>query len=135
MVVLGGMGSISGAALAAIILTILPELLRHPPHVWHVGIAVTVVAAIYSRRRLRTVLVLAGVVIALEVVRDVAIAYGIDLSRYRMILYAMTLILVMILRQQGLLGVHEIWEFDYLRPWRRMFRGLLRDGPDGGETP
>jgi branched-chain amino acid transport system permease protein len=67
MVVLGGLGSISGATIAAIMLTLLPELLR-----------------------------------------------GFDL--YRMIIYALLLIVVMILRPQGLLGIHEIW--DYL-PGRR----------------
>jgi branched-chain amino acid transport system permease protein len=61
MVVLGGMGSVSGAALAAIILTILPELLR-------------------------------------------------EFAQYRMILYALALIIMMIVRPQGLFGVREIWE-------------------------
>jgi branched-chain amino acid transport system permease protein len=61
MVVLGGMGSISGAVLAAIILSILPELLR-------------------------------------------------EFSQYRLIVYALLLILMMIFRPQGLFGVKEIWE-------------------------
>ena len=38
MVVLGGMGSISGAASAATLLTILPELLRRPPSLFPHGI-------------------------------------------------------------------------------------------------
>jgi branched-chain amino acid transport system permease protein len=67
MVVLGGLGSISGAIIAAVTLTILPELLR-----------------------------------------------GFDL--YRMVVYALLLIVIMILRPQGLLGIREIW--DYL-PIRR----------------
>lgn len=66
MVVLGGLGSISGAFLAAIILTILPELLR-------------------------------------------------SVSEYRMVAYATALILMMLLRPQGLLGVREIWD---KRTWR-----------------
>jgi branched-chain amino acid transport system permease protein len=61
MVVLGGMGSISGAALAAALLTILPEVLR-------------------------------------------------EFSDYRMIVYALSLIVMMIVRPQGLFGVHEVWE-------------------------
>jgi branched-chain amino acid transport system permease protein len=61
MVVLGGMGSISGAALAAALLTILPEALR-------------------------------------------------EFADYRMIVYALSLIVMMIVRPQGLFGVHEIWE-------------------------
>jgi branched-chain amino acid transport system permease protein len=66
MVVLGGLGSISGAVLAAIILTILPEALR-------------------------------------------------DLAQYRLVIYALLLILMMILRPQGLFGLKEIWEFDWAR--------------------
>jgi branched-chain amino acid transport system permease protein len=61
MVVLGGLGSVSGAVLAAIILTILPELLR-------------------------------------------------GLSDYRMIVYALSLIIMMIVRPQGLFGIRELWE-------------------------
>ena len=61
MVVLGGLGSVSGAALAAIILIALPELLR-------------------------------------------------SFEQYRMILYSLLLIIMMIVRPQGLLGVREAWE-------------------------
>lgn len=61
MVVLGGMGSISGASLAAIILTLLPELLR-------------------------------------------------TFAQYRMIIYALLLILMMMLRPKGLFGIYEVWD-------------------------
>jgi branched-chain amino acid transport system permease protein len=60
MVTLGGLGSISGAILAAVVLTLLPEALR--------GIA-----------------------------------------QYRMIIYALLLIFMMLLRPQGLLGGRELW--------------------------
>jgi branched-chain amino acid transport system permease protein len=60
MVVLGGMGSISGAALAAVVLTLLTEVLR-------------------------------------------------SFQDYRMVSYALLLILVMILRPQGLFGTQELW--------------------------
>ena len=59
MVVLGGMGSISGSVLAAIVLTLSPELLR-------------------------------------------------PVKEYRMVLYALMLIVLMITRPQGLLGTREI---------------------------
>ncbi len=62
MVVLGGMGSISGAALAAVTLTLLTELLR-------------------------------------------------SVQDYRMVSYALLLILVMILRPEGLFGTRELWHF------------------------
>jgi branched-chain amino acid transport system permease protein len=58
-VVLGGLGSISGSVLAAIVLTLLPEVLRP--------------------------------------VKD-----------YRMVIYALMLIVLMIARPQGLLGANEI---------------------------
>jgi branched-chain amino acid transport system permease protein len=66
MVVLGGMGSVSGAVLAAIVLTILPEALR-------------------------------------------------GFSEFRMPIYALALILMMILRPQGLLGLKEIWQMRWFR--------------------
>ncbi|MEQ1565795.1 MAG: branched-chain amino acid ABC transporter permease [Myxococcota bacterium] len=68
MVVLGGMGSVSGTTLAAILLTVLPELLR-------------------------------------------------EFSEYRMVVFAITLIAMMLLRPQGLFGVREIWEVPAVRRW------------------
>jgi branched-chain amino acid transport system permease protein len=68
MVVLGGMGSVSGTTLAAIVLTLLPELLR-------------------------------------------------GFSEYRMVVYAILLIVVMLVRPQGLLGLRELWEVPLLRRW------------------
>jgi branched-chain amino acid transport system permease protein len=62
MVVLGGLGSISGAALAALVLTLLPEILR-------------------------------------------------EVAEYRMVVYALLLIIIMIVRPQGMLGVRELWDF------------------------
>lgn len=73
MVVLGGMGSISGVVLAAIALTILPELLRNLS--WVPGLP----PAMHN------------------------------ISDYRMIIYALLLIVVMIVRPQGLFGIREIW--------------------------
>src|SRR3954471_4960685 len=61
MVVLGGLGSVSGSTIAAIILTVLPEMLR-------------------------------------------------SVDRYRMIVYALLLIIMMIVRPQGLFGVREAWD-------------------------
>jgi len=66
MVVLGGMGSVSSAVLAAIVLTLLPEALR-------------------------------------------------GFSEFRMPIYALALILMMILRPQGILGLKEIWELTWVR--------------------
>jgi branched-chain amino acid transport system permease protein len=81
MVVLGGMGSITGVVLAASILTIMPELFR-------------------------------------------------EFSQYRMPIYALALIIVMIVRPQGLFGIKELWDTQL---WRRLVAklGLAR----GGRTP
>jgi branched-chain amino acid transport system permease protein len=75
MVVLGGMGSISGSTLAAILLTILPEALR--------------TVTDYANGFLPP-------------------AYA--LPDLRMIIYSLALILMMVLRPQGLFGLHEIWD-------------------------
>jgi len=80
MVVLGGLGSISGAALAAAVVTLLPELLRNR----HVG--------------------------------------PIDLSSYRLVIYALALILMMIFRPKGLLGVSELWDRSL---WTRGKKGRM----------
>ena len=69
IVVLGGMGSITGVVVAATMLTILPEVFR-------------------------------------------------EFSEYRMIFYALALILMMILRPQGLFGLKELWE---LSIWKKIF--------------
>ncbi|MCC6548424.1 branched-chain amino acid ABC transporter permease [Candidatus Sumerlaeota bacterium] len=70
MVVLGGMGSISGSVIAAVALTILPESLR-------------------------------------------------EFSEYRMIVYAILLIVFMIVRPDGIFGIREFWEVKWIR---RLFR-------------
>ena len=45
-------------------------------------------------------------------------AHGVQLSDYRMVFYALSLILVMILRPEGLLGTRELWEL-----WPRKRKG------------
>ncbi len=68
IVVIGGMGSITGIVLGATILVVLPELFR-------------------------------------------------EFSEYRMIVYALALIVVMIARPQGIMGIRELWE---LPVWRKL---------------
>jgi branched-chain amino acid transport system permease protein len=82
MVTLGGLGSISGAILAAIVLTMMPEVLR-------------------------------------------------PIAEYRMIIYCLLLIFMMLLRPRGLLGGLELW------PRRRGQRMPLptEDRDDRGEQP
>jgi ABC-type branched-subunit amino acid transport system permease subunit len=114
MVVLGGLGSISGSALAAVILTILPEVLRQPPSllsVWIVvPVAIAVLLVLFAQRRVRALLALLGACVAWEAVRYLALRNNVNLAEYRMVLFALGLILMMILRPQGLLGLKEVWE-------------------------
>jgi branched-chain amino acid transport system permease protein len=77
IVVIGGMGSITGVVLGASILVVLPELFR-------------------------------------------------EFSEYRMIVYALALIVVMILRPQGVMGVQELWDLAWTRPawWKKAVHNL-----------
>lgn len=78
VIVLGGLGSISGAVLAAVVLTMLPEWLRD-------------------------------------------VGGGVD--RYRVIIYALLLVAMMVLRPQGLFGTRELWEMWPFTRLRRRPRG------------
>ncbi len=126
MVVLGGLGSISGAALAATLLTILPELLRNPPSLYPkglIGAAVVFVLILFMAPRKRgPIVTLISLCIAWEGTRWLAGKYEVNLADYRMIIYALSLIVMMIVRPQGLFGIREIW--DYLpvswQFWRRL---------------
>ena len=123
MVVLGGMGSISGAAFAAVLLTVLPEWLRQPTHVWPLGLVLVVAVLLLSRgRNRRGAIILATVVIVAEIARTIALARGVNLADYRMIFYSFSLILMMILRPQGLLGIREIWETGPVRALTRRWQ-------------
>ncbi|MEO5616716.1 MAG: branched-chain amino acid ABC transporter permease [Candidatus Eisenbacteria bacterium] len=88
MVVLGGMGSISGSALAAVVLTLLPEVLR--PVSQSFTSFVNLVLGSFTDARL-------------------------PLKDYRLVLYALMLIVLMITRPQGLLGTREFSLPGFLR--------------------
>jgi len=130
MVVLGGLGSISGAALAAVLVTVLSEWLKDPSTVLVYGLVVTALVAAFTALRGKYRLgggggspakvrkaVIKGVVtgvaltLLLEGARLLAERFGINLSDYRMVFYALILILVMLLRPNGLFGVKEVWDF------------------------
>lgn len=137
MVVLGGMGSISGAALAAIILTVLPEILRDPPPIWPAGLVLLVIMAVVQGTRrhwhIKSFIIVAVATTALEILRQVCNRYGINIADYRLLLYALMLILMMILRPEGLFGVNEIW--DYLVPSRYRRVKKYKDVDEGAPTP
>ena len=116
MVVLGGLGSISGATIAAILLTIANEWLRGPTHVYYVLLPILVIRIFawpYSRTKASIWWI--AVIIGVEAIRSLALWRGIDLGEYRMIIFALILISVMILRPKGLFGTAEITDIARLR--------------------
>ncbi|HWB52993.1 MAG TPA: branched-chain amino acid ABC transporter ATP-binding protein/permease [Tepidisphaeraceae bacterium] len=138
MVVLGGMGSVSGAAIAAILLTLLPELLRNPPDLWPWGLVGAVIIAVLillmAPRKKGPLITLISVCAAWEAMRWGANWLGIPLSDYRMVIYALALIVMMILRPEGLFGLKEIW--DYLPRRKAHATGLGSGaGPDTRKNP
>jgi ABC-type branched-subunit amino acid transport system permease subunit len=118
MVTLGGLGSISGAVLAAAGLTYLLELLRDPKNLWPWGwlvviLLVLALAALWLGRRDRRWLYGAITILVLAIIWDGGVAlakhFHRDLSELRMIIYSLALVLMMLLRPQGLLGGVELW--------------------------
>lgn len=150
MVVLGGLGSISGAAIAAAIVTYLPELLRTPETLEKFAI-VGVPLLLFGfamlgmagkeqtdadkktgrdRRALPRVLIGIGIVIVgLSLLAFAARRFNINLGEYRLIIYALALIIMMITRPQGLLGVRELWDGSLYRPLRDFFVPRKPGGP------
>jgi branched-chain amino acid transport system permease protein len=145
MVVLGGLGSISGAAIAAVILTPLPELLRKPEDllmIWPFALGALALglglrfasrkgSVLRGLARLFNSLGVIGLILA--GIAWLAMTYHVDLAGYRMVLYALALIIMMILRPQGLLGVLELWS-------RTLWKSSPRDGapraaPPAGPSP
>lgn len=132
MVVLGGLGSISGVVLAATTLTVLSEFLKDqsPPGILNilsswgsnvgspsqwpwlliVWIGMAVIATLTSQRKWAPWVMMACVLGGWEVLRNVALVLDLRLADYRLIIYALLLVLTMILRPKGLMGVSEIWE-------------------------
>lgn len=86
MIVLGGMGSITGSVLGALVITFLPELLRQLP------------GGVYD---------------------------------YRLVIYALLLIIIMIVRPQGVLGGRE-FGFSWLKRPRRLSEGTAAVGASTG---
>ncbi|HEY0009186.1 MAG TPA: branched-chain amino acid ABC transporter permease [Tepidisphaeraceae bacterium] len=126
MVVLGGLGSISGAVLAALILTVANEWLRDPTapfsffgydvQLWQIMLLVMVTRLlIWPANRLKALLFWGIAIACIEMLRQLSLRYGIALGDYRMIIYALTLILMMILRPSGLFGMSEITDLPKMR--------------------
>ncbi len=131
MIVLGGLGSITGAILGAVVITALPELLRTYPYeiiilLVLIPISVLILRAIGRARlpnvfrkgwtHIAFVIVFYLVLFALSrvvLINILNLDYRLaavlgDISKYRLVIYAALLIGMMLTRPQGLLGSHEI---------------------------
>jgi len=142
MVVLGGTGSITGSVVAAILLFFVPEKMRDLPDLpiggitaFFIVIALLVAALRYVSQQYhgpaaRKALLYAGVVLAggvvatilglilnsIPAVRATPLVEG---AKLRMVVFAVTLIVLMLLRPQGIFGKSE-FSWDWVR---RLGRG------------
>ena len=120
MVVLGGLGSITGAAIAAVVLTILENVLRSVNGALVVGVLLAVFAAVLSFPKHRAAMqksllgwaqwLLMPVlsVVAIIIIYTQARGWlGDNISSLRYVIYALILIVLMLLRPQGLMGRSE----------------------------
>lgn len=143
MVVLGGTGSITGATLAAILLFYLPEKMRDltdVPLATLVAIGLTAgcfVALVrqvmfhyhgpLARRVMLYVGLVAGAFVAqwllgLGLKQILALTTTVEGARLRLVVFAVTLIMLMLIRPQGVLAHHE-FSWDWLRRMLRLGKG------------
>ncbi|MDT4897784.1 MAG: branched-chain amino acid transport system permease protein [Acidobacteriota bacterium] len=145
MIVLGGMGSITGSVLGAVVITILPEFLRTYPYeivilLALIPIMVPILRAIGRNRlpqSLRTGLgyyafVVAAYAVLFAIARlilinllsiDIRLQSVIgDISNYRLVIYSLLLIGLMLTRPQGVLGGRE-FGFNWLKRAQRRPEG------------
>ncbi len=121
MVVLGGLGSITGCTIAAVALRVLEELLRDPIWALRVGFALIILAAALSQPRYREAMKQGARGWALWLRWPLISALGLrvlwqfgqgwieaNVNSLRYIIYALILIVLMLLRPQGLLGRSEL---------------------------
>ncbi len=126
MVVIGGLGSISGAAIAAVLLTLVPEWLRDvPPGPWGLVMAgivtVLIPRAIKGKPGLYT-----AAIFSIYASFHYQSLINIKPADYRLVIFSLLLIVTMIVRPQGIFGVHELWDYLPVRWhwWNRPAREL-----------
>jgi branched-chain amino acid transport system permease protein len=143
MVVLGGLGSITGATVAAVLLTFLAEALRSINWAFAVMLMLPLLAAVLSFPRYRAELHRGSVVWwrwlvwpALWTIVLIALfSFGHQwledrVSQLRYVIYALILIVLMLLRPQGLLGRSEFsWGL-----LRRRETNIQADDMDAGRA-
>ena len=154
MIVLGGMGSITGSILGAVVITALPELLRTYPYEIVIALALLPLTAVLlraiGRERLpealrsgwpRAIFVVIFYVVLFAISRFVLIntldldlrlsAAGVNVANYRLVIYSALLIAMMLTRPQGLLG-HQELGFHWLKRAQRRPEGDVAVGGAGG---
>ena len=109
MIVLGGMGSLTGAVLGAIVITFLPELLR------------TLGPKLES---------LLSAIIGADNIPASVHTFLLQLANYRLVIFAALLILIMLTRPQGILGTRE-FSLSWLKRARRRPEGDKPVGESG----
>ena len=127
MVVLGGMGSLIGSVLAAVVLTVMQELMGD--FLWLqvilYAVAIAAVLLTYPRQRHQPVRFFTIAGVALGGLIAVMIIYHSwleqNLSQFRMVPFSALLVVLMLTRPQGLLGGKEL-------TWRAL-SGLRRRSP------
>jgi branched-chain amino acid transport system permease protein len=142
MIVLGGMGSITGAILGAVVITVLPEILRTYPYEIIIGLALIPIIGIILRAAMANarvrhylshpslyalvLIVLLGSILTL--IRQIMMGTNMDTmlrgyigdpSQWRLVIYSSLLILIMLTRPQGVLGQQEFGLSWLKRPQKR----------------
>ena len=128
MVVLGGTGSITGTTIAAIALFVIPEKMRDLPYVQMgtpLGVAVGIIVAVVFLRKVQEKFhgagatrlglnlssIATGAVVAIAMakilVKIPVLQTTINGQLFRMPVLAITLVVLMLLRPQGIFGHHE----------------------------
>ncbi len=128
MVVLGGTGSITGTTIAAITLFVIPEWMRNIPYVQMgtpLGVGIGIIAAVVLLRKVQEKFhgagskrlglnlgsIAIGIVVAFVMAKVLvmipALQSMVNGQLFRMPVLAITLVVLMLLRPQGIFGHHE----------------------------
>jgi len=133
MVVLGGTGSITGSVVSALLLFYIPEKMRDLQDIRMsslVAAAIALVVAVgiikrlsdhyYGSARNRALLIVASIIggVLMQMILGIllrnvpALSQVIEGSKLRLVVFAVTLVILMLLRPQGMFAHHEFsWSF------------------------
>lgn len=138
MVVLGGTGSITGAALAGALLYFLPEQLRNMPPISGASLLAAILAIVaavimvkriadhyHGQKLMKSGLYIGALIAAMLLKLGLGMAFGgikpltgatFEADKLRMVIFAATLIILMLIRPQGVFAHHE-FSWDLLKRW------------------